>query len=237
MSSLESRIRDIFHTARVYLLGLIASIGLPTFVLVIWGEEIGDGVWLLVCLASGICSFSFLFRWWRLAKHFRELHRDLTLRQQPLPEEQFLREAENQERTWLSRDTMLATVVLLSLYLMSLLAVRFSPFIERYLVGSQRSTPEQAQVNLSRLDLSARKLRGINLRDAVLAGDILKNSDLTHADLSGCDLGGADLRGAILTGANLDGADLRNTDLRDVKGLTSSQLMSAKDRRGVILSD
>jgi uncharacterized protein YjbI with pentapeptide repeats len=75
-----------------------------------------------------------------------------------------------------------------------------------------------ADLNLTRLDLSATNLQGADLSRSRmhltnLAGANLQKSDLRGAQFGGADLGGADLRGADLRGASLDGAYLAGAQL------------------------
>jgi uncharacterized protein YjbI with pentapeptide repeats len=75
-----------------------------------------------------------------------------------------------------------------------------------------------ADLNLTRLDLSATNLQGADLSRSRmhltnLAGANLQKSDLRGAQFGGADLGDADLRGADLRGANLDGAYLAGAQL------------------------
>lgn len=77
--------------------------------------------------------------------------------------------------------------------------------------------------SLSGLDLSSANLWGADLSGASLEGSLLSSAVLISANLRGATLVEANLADAILIGADLTGADLRGA-----KGLSASQVLSAK---------
>ena len=67
------------------------------------------------------------------------------------------------------------------------------------------------------------------LKQNNLSGYNLSKGDLSGADLTGVDLSNADLNGANLDKADLSGADLSKAELSGAKGLTETQVKSAKN--------
>ena len=84
-----------------------------------------------------------------------------------------------------------------------------APDVQAALTVIGRRSPELAQNENERLDLSGADLRGADLRGALLI-----RADLEHARLEGADLEGACLEGARLTLCRLEGAHLLRVNLQ-----------------------
>ncbi len=107
-------------------------------------------------------------------------------------------------------------------------------------LGRRLRSPDEPQLNLSRVDLrgaflhdarlSNAQFRHSNLARAHLPGAQLQNADLKDVDLREANLRGARLTGANLHEAHLQGADLRRADLRDAN-------LQAADLAGANLTD
>ncbi|OUC13132.1 MAG: hypothetical protein B0A82_18845 [Alkalinema sp. CACIAM 70d] len=96
--------------------------------------------------------------------------------------------------------------------------------------------------NFKKADISRASFREADFSEACLVGTDVWKSDLSEANLWGANLYEAYLCKAVLNGANLENANLENadiesTDLREVKGLTLSQIKSAKNWKLAIYDD
>jgi len=117
-------------------------------------------------------------------------------------------------------------------------------------LGRRPRSPDEPQLNLSRVDLrgaflhNARlansQFRHSNLARAHLPGAQLQNADLKDIDLRDANLQRANLTGANLQEAHLQDADLRGSDLRDAN-LQAAHLaganLQAADLAGANLTD
>lgn len=83
--------------------------------------------------------------------------------------------------------------------------------------------------DLERADLSRARLLAVNLNGANLAACVFQEADLREADCGGADLTGADFTGADLLCVNLLGANLEAVRFVRTKGLSSRQIMAARN--------
>jgi uncharacterized protein YjbI with pentapeptide repeats len=88
-----------------------------------------------------------------------------------------------------------------------------------YLIGA-----DLEQADLSQARLVAANLNGANLADCAFQGADLREADCGGAELSRADFTSADLHCVNLLGANLEGARFFHT-----KGLSSRQVMAARN--------
>ncbi len=91
--------------------------------------------------------------------------------------------------------------------------------------------------NLQEADLWRARLQEADLSEAQLQGAKLVQARLQGAKLRFANLQKADLRGANLQGANLGGANLQGADLQRAKGVTPSQVKTAKNWEEAFYSD
>jgi uncharacterized protein YjbI with pentapeptide repeats len=97
--------------------------------------------------------------------------------------------------------------------------LRESDLQSAYLIGADL---EKAEFSRSRL--VAVNLNGANLAECTFDGADMRDADCGGADLCGADFTDADLHGANLLGANIEGAIFART-----RGLSSRQLMAARN--------
>lgn len=83
--------------------------------------------------------------------------------------------------------------------------------------------------DLDNAELSRSRLVAVNFNGANLAGCTFDGADLRDADCGGADLTSADFTDADLHGANLLGANIEGAVFTRTRGLSSRQLMAARN--------